>query len=315
MLNLPLGMDEVIDEHEDNTEENYPSWDLSLTEEQAGAKWDTLSADYYTNPLTVPGSSLKPRYLSDSDGRYMFTAASVVTIFGAPQSRKSLLLQKAVADHYGIMIALESSAVGLKKRLNDFNYEVDRTSRYLFPEDKRSILDFVERAKNIAPTIIGIDSFGPLMGKFGGNANEDAAVQQVFNLVLHPLRNVGHCVVILDHITKKSGSATGRDYPIGSQTKLAQVDVALRVDVKGDIYSLHVAKDRDYIYEGRTLGGDNIYGYLELTKDPLRINITSQLSTSVDGKAGYSHQNRQEQIVEALKKSVALVAKPPYGKP
>jgi hypothetical protein len=260
------------------TEQDRPTeyQSLNAAKETEHALADAKSSGVkYQNPVTLEGEPLAPCFMADTAGNFMFAASSVVTIFGEPGSRKSFLLQTAIANHHGIMVQLETSPQGMKRRLIQMAYPESATSRYVFPESKAEILDCVREWVELEhPTIIGFDSFGPLMAFWSGDTNQDKDVQKIFNEVLHPLRNAGHCVVFLDH-TPKNNKNVG--FAIGSQNKKAQVDLALRIDVEGSskLHVIYVTKDRENIYGDRGLDYSGVYGFLELSEfpNPLRANI------------------------------------------
>ncbi len=232
---------------------------------------DIDASGIYVNPVLIDATEIEPEYMKDAGGKFMFAPSSVVTIFGESGTRKSFLLQTAVGDHCGIMVQLESSAKGVRKRLLKMKYPEIATGRYVFPETRAQVLTYVKLWVDIEPTIIGFDSFAPLMGLWGGDTNQDQDVQQVFSEVFHPLRNAGHCVVFLDHVPK---NPKNNGFAIGSQNKKAQVDLALRVDLdnKGS-HGIYITKDRENIYEGRGIDYSGFYGFLELIEDPLRAVI------------------------------------------
>lgn len=236
--------------------------------EVRNAETDIEEAAFYINPVLIDEADIEPEYMKDAAGKFMFAPSSVVTIFGESGTRKSFLLQTAVADHCGIMVQLESSPRGLRKRLTKMKYPTTNTGRNVFPETRAQVINYVEAWKSVPPTIIGFDSFAPLMGLWGGDTNQDQDVQRLFNEVFHPLRNAGHCVVFLDHVPK---NPKNNGFAIGSQNKKAQVDLALRVDLNthGE-HSIYVTKDRENVYEGRGIDYGGFYGFLELTEEPLR---------------------------------------------
>lgn len=257
-----LEEDQESSEHSEKSKEEL---------EVSNAQYDIEECDFYINPVLLTDADVEPEYMKDAAGRFMFAPSSVVTIFGESGARKSFLLQTAVHDHCGIMVQLESTARGVRKRLVKMKYPDTATGRYVFPETRAQVLAYVNIWKDIPPTIIGFDSFAPLMGLWGGDTNQDQDVQKLFNEVFHPLRNAGHCVVFLDHVPKNTKN---NGFAIGSQNKKAQVDLALRVDLDSHgTHSVFVTKDRDNVYEGRGIDYSGFYGYLELSEEPLRAAV------------------------------------------
>ena len=272
--------------------------------EVSNAESDIETNGIYVNPVLIDNADVEPEYMQDTAGKYMFAPASVVTIFGESGTRKSFLLQTAVADHCGIMVQLESSAKGVRKRLIKMKYPETSTGRYVFPETRAEVLTYVNLWLEIPPTIIGFDSFAPLMGLWSGDTNQDQDVQKLFTEVFHPLRNAGHCVVFLDHVPKNTKNP---GFAIGSQNKKAQVDLALKVetDKKGG-HHLYVTKDRENIYEGRGIDYSGFYGFLELSEHPLRAVIRQfdiegiKIDNQTSGGIVPSSMDRKKRLLEVL---------------
>jgi hypothetical protein len=273
--------------------------------EISNAENDIQECDFYINPVLLTDVDIEPEFMKDAAGRHLFAPSSVVTIFGESGARKSFLLQTAVHDHCGVMVQLESTARGVRKRLVKMKYPDTATGRYVFPETRAQVLAYVNIWKDISPTIIGFDSFAPLMGLWGGDTNQDQDVQKLFNEVFHPLRNAGHCVVFLDHVPKNTKN---NGFAIGSQNKKAQVDLALRVDLDSHgTHSVYVTKDRDNVYEGRGIDYSGFYGYLELSEDPLRAVVRQfeieDISFDYQQALGIIPKqiNRKDRVIEVLK--------------
>ena len=284
-----------------------------LTDEEFLSRQMTAKgSNLFVNPLKQDFPDVFPTFHADSEGQFMFSLSSVVSIFGESGSRKSLLLQTAVAEHSGAYIHLESSARGVHKRLQKMAFPIDNYDRYVFPETKGDVLRIVQYLLTIEPTIIGFDSFGPLASFWGGDTNKDMDVQTLFKEVFHPLRNAGHCVVVLDHIPKKTSN---EEFAIGSQNKKSQVDIALKILQKKDtgFTEVHVAKDRDYVYEGRMHSPTGFYGLLELNEAPLRavITIPTQEMLMKDSKLSVGLPTVERRRIDILK---ALRENGPMGK-
>ena len=302
ILNIKNGWEEPIEiSDEDLKHEGLEDFSNS----EIYAVFDALMRkSTYINPLDFLGNSAKPSFMKDSKGEFMFTPSSTVLLFGESGAKKSFFAQTAVAEHFGIMVQLEQSPQGLAKRLQEMNYPHSAHDRYVFPESKREILNFVEFWKEIEPTLIAFDSFAPLTNLWGGDTNSDQDVQEIFSKVFHPLRNSGHCVLILDHIGKNTKN---KDFSIGSQNKRAQVDLALRIDIENNRGGNRIvlAKDRDFIYGDRDIYTGDTYGYLELSSNPSRARV-ERLSASLEtkeylGPKTLTREGRKQNIIESLK--------------
>jgi len=263
-------VDEWLDEllvAEAKIAEDYLSW---FDMENRIAITESFSHGFYKNPLDFEGMSVKPMFLKDSKSDYMFAPSSSVLLFGEPGTGKSFLLETAIAEHFGIMVDVERSPMALAPRLRAMGYERESHGRYVFPESKKEILEYVEVWKGSSPTIIGFDAFAGLISLWGGDTNSDQSVQEIFQDVFHPLRNAGHCVVIADHVPKNSKN---KNFAIGSQNKKAQVDLALYIEGNGESGTITLTKDRDFVYGPRGVLTGQVYGFLEITQNPVRARV------------------------------------------
>ena len=102
----PVPTDEEIEASINDHEEAFGREELEAIS-------DAANNCFYLNPLDLPDYNPAPTFMADSQGQYMFTPGSVVTIFGEPGVRKSFLLQTAIGEHFGIMMQMESSPRGL----------------------------------------------------------------------------------------------------------------------------------------------------------------------------------------------------------
>ena len=244
----------------------------SITDAEVHAIEDARKRSYYVNPALDSSKPPKLSYMANTEGALLLPDSAVVTIYGEAETRKSYLLQTAVAEHSGIMIQFESHPRAIKKRLIEMNLPEHAHGRYIFPKTKTELLEIVNDLCKVSPTIIGFDSFTPLLALFGGDNNSDISVQEVFTSIFHPLRDAGHCVVYLDHQSK---APKNEGFATGSQNKKSQVDIALYIvhNKTRDLYEVRVVKDREYIYGEVTLGNKKLYGYLILTSNPRRAKL------------------------------------------
>jgi hypothetical protein len=253
----------------------------SITDAEVHAIEDTRKRSYYVNPVLDSSNPPKLRYMANTEGALLLPDSAVVTIYGEAETRKSYLLQTAVAEHSGIMIQFESHPRGIKKRLVEMNLPQHAHGRYIFPKTKAELLEIVNDLCKVSPTIIGFDSFTPLLALFGGDNNSDISVQEVFTSIFHPLRDAGHCVVYLDHQSK---APKNEGFATGSQNKKSQVDIAFYIvhNKTRDTYEVRVVKDREYIYGEVKLGKKKLYGYLILTSNPQRAKLAPWWSVTED---------------------------------
>jgi len=281
---------------EEDTIEAYLN---DFDEEFRLALLDANSLEAYTNPLKFNGQKIEPKFFKDSQGEYMFPPSSTVLIYGEPETGKSFILETLVAEHFGIMVDVERSPAALANRLSAMEFPNEAHARYVFPSSKQEVLRFVERWITTPPTVIGFDAFAGVVSLWGGDTNSDQSIQEIFHDVFHPLRNAGHCVVILDHVGKRSKT---KGFSIGSQNKKAQVDISLLLESSGE---LTITKDRDFIYGARKAKSGDIYGYLEITERPVRA-VIHPIAKDLEVKdhtslLGLTPLQRKQSIIGALK--------------
>ena len=277
---------------------------IFLTDSQALALQNALQHDFYVNPLdfTARDSSLK--FMLDTEGNPLFPSHCVATIYGESDTRKSFLLQTAVAEHWGIMIQLESGPTNLIKRLEEMHFPHDAHSRYIFPTSAVQLKEIVAKLVLAPPTIVGIDSFTPLIALFDGDNNSDIDTQMVTKEILHPLRDAGHCVIYLDHQSKKPKNTR---FATGSQNKKAQVDIALTIKyhAKRDRYEVFVAKDRDNLYSDRKINKTGYMGYVQISKNlidgetypPFRAKLVPKGASDSANDSGETENNDLAQLI------------------
>ncbi len=270
-----------------------------ITDVEVYAIQDARKRSYYVNPALDSSNPPKLRYMANTEGALLLPDSAVVTIYGEAETRKSYLLQTAVAEHCGIMIQFESHPRGIKKRLVGMNLPEYAHGRYIFPKTKTELLEVVNDLCKVSPTIIGFDSFTPLLALFGGDNNSDISVQEIFSRIFHPLRDAGHCVVYLDHQSK---APKNEGFATGSQNKKSQVDIAMYIvhNKVQDTFEVRVVKDREYIYGEVKLGNKKLYGYIIFTSNPHRAKVEPWWSpTRVSAKKVPSKQPAIRERIEA----------------
>lgn len=183
----------------------------------------------------------RPLVLTRDDGNAIFYAGMVNSLFGEPESGKTIIAQAAISelakansrtvfidiDHNGpesIVSRLISMGVA-----EDYLADPDRF-RYFEPEDKQQLVDLVAFLGVWRPALAVVDSVGELLPLFGLNSNSPDDFTTVHATVLKPLATAGAAVVIIDHLAKNTDSKAAG--PTGTAAKRRAISgVAIRVKV------------------------------------------------------------------------------------
>jgi len=273
----------------------------SLNDEEVNSILDAKSKTYYVNPVLMEVPFFKLVYMADICGNFLLPATSLVTIYGEPETRKSYLLQTVIAEHCGVMVQFESHPSSLKERLEAMETPTHSHARYIFPKSKKDVLEIVRDLINVPRTVIGFDSFTPLLSLFEGDNNSDISVQEIFAKVFHPLRDAGHCVIFLDHQSK---NPKNESFATGSQNKKSQVDIAISIvqNKQSNSFDLLIAKDRDFIFGDKPFGAKRKYGSISLKVFPGRAKIVPWwvVDTSIPTSTSVRSLTVSERICQQL---------------
>lgn len=264
--------------------------------------------EFYKNPRDYEGINFQAKYLFDAFGRPMLVPGQIHIIYGASESKKSFLGLTAVLENHGFYIDLEMGGPGLSTRLGKMNYDYSRSDGFAIYPTKDELMVLVAELCERPETVVVIDSFSQLSVLLDKDTNSGGDTGLIFQKVLRPLATAGHAVVVIDHSPKARNS---NDHPIGSQNKKAQADIMYRVQINDSTgqSELFIEKDRYHVIRGRLNDGQDLYGEVRLTDNPLRLKIVpadymEQSRTIV----GVSHNiyRIMERIMLAVTKSTRL---------
>ncbi|MCP9621768.1 AAA family ATPase [Nocardia otitidiscaviarum] len=186
----------------------------------------------------------RPNYGTRTDGRALFYAGEVNTLFGDPESGKTWVALSAAReilgehgdgrvlvvdmDHNGPvatvsrLLALGASTVALGNR-----------ERFLYvePDSRLHLSAIVADMVVWSPNVVVVDSLGELLPLFGSSSNSADEYTHVNSAVLKPLSKTGAAVLVIDHLAK--GDASRKLGQSGTTAKRRAIGgVALRVTVQ-----------------------------------------------------------------------------------
>mgnify|MGYP000984352082 CR=1 FL=1 len=220
---------------------------------------------------STPG--LRPTFGYCSDGVALFYAEHVNSVFGDPESGKTMLCIACAVQslNKGCRVAIldldHNGAPAIVDRMIDLganeDYLRDPTRfRYYEPDDGAAVLEIVADLTTWQAQFIVVDSLGELIPAFGGSSNSPDDYTRVHRLVLLPLARMGGCVVAIDHLAKNAESRTSG--PTGTAAKKRAISGSmLRVKIdepftpgKGGAAIVTIAKDRHGALRGARPTGD-----------------------------------------------------------
>jgi hypothetical protein len=206
-------------------------------------------------------AGLRPTFGYCTDGVAIFYAGHVNSVFGDPESGKTMLCLACAAQalnrgHRVAVVDLDhNGASAIIDRLIDLGANEDHLRdpdqfRYYEPEDGAAVLAIVDELTDWGAEFVVIDSVGELVPAFAGSSNSPDDYTRVHRMVLTPLAQMGACVVTIDHLAKNAESRTAG--PTGTAAKKRAISGAmLRVKIdeaftpgKGGAAIVTIVKDR-----------------------------------------------------------------------
>ncbi len=203
----------------------------------------------------------RPEVLTRDDGRAIFYAGQVNSLFADAESGKTMVTCAAIQEVLkvggrAVFVDIDHNGMtGIVTRLLDLGTPTDHLAdparfRYVEPEDKAQLLDLVAFLRTWSPALVVVDSVGELLPMFRLSSNNPDDFTTVHAEVLKPLAVAGACVITVDHVAKNIASAESG--PTGTNAKRRAVGgVSIRVKVKdqfvpgsGGAVWLLVNKDR-----------------------------------------------------------------------
>lgn len=202
-----------------------------------------------------------PTLCRRTDGRSLFYAADVNTLFGDSESGKTWValaaLAEALADG-GSASFVDLDHNGMDQivfRLVDLGAPVEALRdrdlfRYAEPQDSNDLLDVIAALVQWRPGWVVVDSIGEVLPMLGLSSNSPDDYTTANRQVLKPLASAGAGVIAIDHTPKNT--ETARQGATGTVAKKRSVSgVSLRVKIneqftpgRGGSAWLSVNKDR-----------------------------------------------------------------------
>ena len=153
------------------------------------------------------------------DGVGLFYAGQLNTLFGNPESGKTLVAQCALVDELnrgnsGLIIDLDhNGAPGTISRLISMGADPEvlrdlQRFRYTAPDDADQMAAIIADTTRWRPAIAIVDSIGELMPLYGASSNSPDDFTRVHSVALKPLIDSGAAVVAIDHLAKNAESQT-----------------------------------------------------------------------------------------------------------
>jgi hypothetical protein len=182
------------------------------------------------------------------------------SIAGAPDCGKTTLalfwaVQLLRNDRNVLFLDEEGGEDIITEKMAALGATVDELERITYiPFPGRSwhdedIADLLDLADEVKPAMMLVDSSAAFLARAGLDENSAPAVTSWWSRVLMPIaRNIGTCVLVIDHDTKSSESSR---YARGSGAKLAVLDCQFKVELttpftreQDGLLKLLVTKDR-----------------------------------------------------------------------
>ena len=303
-----IGSEEIFqDEHEDH---DAVLDSLLINDKQAAAYRCVKGNLRFFNPLLANSVPPVASFMMDTTGNFLFTPGVIHWVYGAPGSRKSFLSQTAVLDHAGVYIDAETNSIKIEMRTKVMGYQENDAHRFSCPQTVEDLNAVVSDILQFEPTIVVLDSCARLCGLMGLDPMDSQDIETLFDRVIRPLANVGHAVVVIDHLPKNTKS---KDFAFGSMNKKAQADVSILVeDVAGMNYStLTLQKDRMYTFGSRGIMVGQEFAALKLTSNPTRAVVDPLIGFDASGtpvlnKKDHRFKEVKDMIVKALQVSRTL---------
>jgi hypothetical protein len=202
----------------------------------------------------------KPTVLPRDDLKFLFYAGKVHSIYGEPESGKSLIVQYETArlinaGHRVLYIDCESDEHTMTDRLRRFGVTTTglKNLTYVRPERswKASIIEHEawKELINNTYTLAIIDGVTEALTLFGFETNDNDGITKFMRLIPRQIaRHTKAATVLIDHVAKGAANR----YAIGGQAKLASIDGAsYLVDIveppaigKEGALNMYITKDR-----------------------------------------------------------------------
>jgi hypothetical protein len=154
-----------------------------------------------------------------TDGFGLFYRGQVNSLFGNPETGKTLIAMCAMADELNrdgsaLLLDLDHNGAGptvarlISMGVDEQVLRDPDRFRYAAPDDAESMAVIVADTRQWQPTMAVLDSIGELMPMYGASSNSPDDWTRVHGLTLKPLADCGAAVITIDHLAKNVESQT-----------------------------------------------------------------------------------------------------------
>ncbi len=183
----------------------------------------TYTAENYANVAElIDGGHIEPARPTvgmRSDGVGLFYRGQFNSLFGNPETGKTLVAQCALVDELnrgGSALILDLDHNGASATIarliamgaDEATLRQPALFRYAAPDDAEQLQTVVRETVTWAPVMVLLDSIGELLPLFGASSNSPDDFTRVHTVVIKPLADCGAAVVGIDHLAKNTESQT-----------------------------------------------------------------------------------------------------------
>ncbi len=269
-------------------ERGYPrfAYSCSVCNREAGdlharmEDWLRSGAPRYSDPLVhinpyhFDKQATEPLYLNDTLGRPMLYKGLIHLLYGKPGTLKSWIMQSMIGKHDVRYLDYENGFSILAERLEDLKVDPKAATVFIDPQTPDEVKRLFSQYRLKTPEVLCIDGMAGLCAALGLDPDSNRDIQYLYNEYLYPLKKLGVCILVLDHL-RKDGDHD--DYPIGAQVKKGGADVAylIRPTKNSNTVELWVTKDRQHKIIKRCEGSEVVkkYGQVTLREDGHGIQV------------------------------------------
>jgi hypothetical protein len=290
------------------------------SDQAATSSWAPLDL---TPLLTGVVDTPRPAILARREDTPLLYLDTIHSVYGEPESCKGWFAllgvkERLEAGEHVLYIDHEDNETRIVARLRELGVSADRIGRffhYVRPEEAfgEQALKVLRSILDLRPTLILIDGVSEAMALHDLDGERTADVAKWLAVAVRPLlAATGAAVLTVDHVTK-SRDGRGR-WAIGSQHKLAGIDVAYTLDViapfgrgREGAVSITLRKDRPGGVEAH--GSERRIGTLHLKSlgsDATGWHVIGYINPPRPDQEDHDKPNRTEKVVEVVEEHPGL---------